>query len=163
FNNGSNSSPSYITGCVGGACGGTGRVRSERVLTHTIRSPFFTGPLRSPSRLQNTFAHESMMDEVAAHVRADPIEYRLRHLADERLGGVVTEATKAAKWEARPSPRPGRPATGIASGRGMSCVLYEGDNGYCALVAEVEVDQTTGRIGVKRFVAAQDCGPISSP
>jgi CO/xanthine dehydrogenase Mo-binding subunit len=45
----------------------------------------------------------------------------------------------------------------------MSCVLYEGDNGYCALVAEVEVDQASGRIAVKRFVAAQDCGPISSP
>jgi CO/xanthine dehydrogenase Mo-binding subunit len=45
----------------------------------------------------------------------------------------------------------------------MSAVLYEGDNGYCAVVAEVEVDQTSGRVAVKRFVAAQDCGPISSP
>jgi nicotinate dehydrogenase subunit B len=163
FNNGSNSSPSYITGCVGGSCGGTGAVKSERVLTHTIRSPFFTGPLRSPSRLQNTFAHESMMDEVASHVKADPVAYRLRHLSDPRLKDVVTAAAKAAKWEARPSPRPGQSSSGVASGRGMSCVLYEGDNGYCALVAEVEVDQASGRIAVKRFVAAQDCGPISSP
>ena len=45
----------------------------------------------------------------------------------------------------------------------MSTVLYEGDNGYCALVAEVEVDQATGGVAVKRFVAAQDCGPISTP
>jgi CO/xanthine dehydrogenase Mo-binding subunit len=45
----------------------------------------------------------------------------------------------------------------------MSCVLYEGDNGYCALVAEVRVDQATGRVTVTRFVAAQDCGPVSSP
>ncbi len=163
FNNGSNSSPSYITGCVGGTCGGTGVVKSERVLTHTIRSPFFTGPLRSPSRLQNTFAHESMMDEVASHVKADPVAYRLRHLSDPRLKDVVTAAATAAKWEARSSPQSGRPATGVASGRGLSCVLYEGDNGYCALVAEVEVDQGTGRIAVRRFVAAQDCGPISSP
>ena len=54
--------------------------RSERVLSHRVRSPFFTGPLRSPERLQNTFAHECFMDEIAAHVKADPVAYRLRHL-----------------------------------------------------------------------------------
>ena len=32
-----------------------------------------------------------------------------------------------------------------------------------SLVAEVDVDQTTGRVAVTRFVAAQDCGPISTP
>jgi CO/xanthine dehydrogenase Mo-binding subunit len=160
FNNGSNAAPSYVTGCVGGACGGTGIVKSERVLTHTIRSPFFTGPLRSPSRLQNTFAHESFMDEIAARVTADPVEYRLRHLRDPRLVDVVKVAAKAAGWETRPSPRP---AGARAGGRGIACVLYEGDNGYCALVAEVDVDRASGRIAVKRFVAAQDCGPISSP
>jgi nicotinate dehydrogenase subunit B len=163
FNNGSNAAPSYVTGCVGGTCGGTGVVKSERVRTHTIRSPFFTGPLRSPSRLQNTFAHESLMDEIAAQVKADPVAYRLRHLSDSRLKDVVAAAARAANWEARPSPKPNRPAAGLASGRGISTVLYEGDNGYCALVAEVDVDLATGRVAVKRFVAAQDCGPISTP
>ncbi len=42
-------------------------------------------------------------------------------------------------------------------------MLYEGDNGYVAIVAEVEVDQTTGVITVRRLVGAQDCGPISNP
>jgi nicotinate dehydrogenase subunit B len=42
-------------------------------------------------------------------------------------------------------------------------VLYEGDNGYCAMVAEVEVDRASGSIFVTRLVASQDCGPISSP
>jgi CO/xanthine dehydrogenase Mo-binding subunit len=163
FNNGSNAAPSYVAGCVGAACGGTGTVKSERVLTHTIRSPFFTGPLRSPSRLQNTFAHESFMDELAARVGADPVEFRLRHLRDKRLIEVVKAAASAARWETRPSPRSARPAEGRATGRGIACVLYEGDNGYCALVAEVDVDQSTGRIVVSRLVASQDCGPISSP
>ena len=45
----------------------------------------------------------------------------------------------------------------------MSCVLYEGDNGYCAMVADVDVDQDTGRVAVKRLVIANDCGPISNP
>ena len=66
FDNGSNAAPSYVAGCVGDGCGGTGAVKSERVLTHAVKSPFWTGPLRSPQRLQNTFAHECFMDEVAA-------------------------------------------------------------------------------------------------
>jgi CO/xanthine dehydrogenase Mo-binding subunit len=163
FNNGSNAVPSYVTGCVGTSCGGTGTVRSERVLTHVVASPFLTGPLRSPSRLQNTFAHECFMDEVAAHVKADPVEYRLRHLRDSRLIDVVRAAAKTSGWTPRPSPQPNILRTGIVSGRGVACVLYEGDNGYCAMVAEVEVDQATGSVHVKRFVMGHDCGPMSNP
>src|SRR5439155_18863499 len=85
FGNNSNAVPSYVTGCVGGRCGGTGTIASQRVLTHDVKSSFWTGPLRSPARLQNTFAHESFMDEIAAQVKADPVEYRLRHLSDPRL------------------------------------------------------------------------------
>jgi CO/xanthine dehydrogenase Mo-binding subunit len=163
FNNNSNAGPSYVTGCVGGHCRGAGTVKSERVLSHTIASPFFTGPLRSPSRLQNTFAHECMMDEVAAHVRADPVAYRVRHLSDARLSEVVTRAADAAHWDGRPSPRLNVQKTGVARGRGIACVAYEGDNGYSAMVADVDVDQATGAITLKRLVIAQDCGPISNP
>lgn len=163
LNNGSNTAPSYVAGCVGDVCNGTGTLRTERVLSHRVPSPFFTGPLRAPERLQNTFAHECFMDEVAAKVGADPVEYRLRHLHDPRLRAVVKAAGIAAKWDTRPSPRPNRPATGITSGRGIGCVLYEGDNGYVAMVAEVSVDQSTGVIAVTRLVGAQDCGPISNP
>jgi nicotinate dehydrogenase subunit B len=163
FNNGSNAVPSYVTGCDGPSCGGSGQVRSERVLTHTVGSPFFTGPLRSPSRLQNTFAHECFMDEVAAHVTADPVEYRLRHLRDPRLIDVIRAAAKASGWDPRPSPQRSIPPTGIASGRGIACVLYEGDNGYCAMVTEVEVDQATGSVRVRRIVMGHDCGPMSNP
>jgi CO/xanthine dehydrogenase Mo-binding subunit len=163
YNNGSNAVPSYVSGTIAGVSRGTGLVRSERVLTHVVRSPFFTGPLRSPSRLQNTFAHESFVDELAAAAGADPVQFRLRHLKDARLIEVVSAAAKAAGWETRPSPRGARGPTGLASGRGIAAVLYEGDNGYCALVAEASVDTATGRIQVTRLVAAQDCGPISSP
>src|SRR3979411_3429579 len=45
----------------------------------------------------------------------------------------------------------------------IACVAYEGDNGYVALIAEVEVDPASGRVQAKRFVAAEDCGPISNP
>ena len=163
FNNNSNGVPSYVAGRVGGVNGGTGTVKSERSLLHNTKSAFFTGPLRSPARLQNTFTHESFMDELAARVKADPVAYRLRHLSDERLSAVVKAAAKAANWDARPSPKPGNSRTGIATGRGISCVAYERDNGFAALVAEVEVHQDSGQIVVKRIVASNDCGPISNP
>jgi nicotinate dehydrogenase subunit B len=161
--NGSNAVPPYVAGCISGKCGGAGSIRSERVLAHTVKSPFFTGPLRSPLRLQNTFAHESFMDEISAYVKADPVAYRLQHLTEERIIDVVKAAAKAANWDARPSPKPGHALTGTVTGRGIACVAYEGDNGYAALIAEVEVDQTSGRVQVKHFVVAHDCGPISNP
>jgi nicotinate dehydrogenase subunit B len=163
FRNGSNAAPSYVSGRVAARAGGAGTIASERVLTHTVDSPFFTGPLRSPSRLQNTFAHESFIDEIAAHVKADPVAYRLRHLRDPRLKEVISAAAKAAHWEPRPSPNGRNARTGVAAGRGMSAVAYEGTNGYVAMVAEVEVDQTTGAIATKRLFLAQDCGPVSNP
>lgn len=163
YNNNANAVPSYVAGNVGGRDQGTGTVKSERVLTHTIESPFWTGPLRSPNRLQNTFAHECFLDELAAHTKADPVEYRLRHLRDPRLIAVVNEVAKAANWEVRPSPKPATRKTGVVTGRGMASVLYEGDNGYSALVAEVEVNQDTGSVVVKRFVVCNDVGPVSNP
>ena len=130
---------------------------------HAVVSPFFTAQLRSPQRLQNTFAHECFMDELAAKAKADPVEYRLRHLSDDRLSDVTKAAAKAANWETRPSPAPGTGTAGTAKGRGFSCVAYEGDNGFCALVADVEVNQDTGKVAVKRIFVSVDCGPISNP
>ena len=161
--NGSNAVPSYLAGCVGGECGGGGSIRSERVLMRSVASPLFTGPLRSPLRLQNTFAHECFMDEISAHVKADPVAYRLRHLSDPRIIAVVKAAAQKANWVARPSPERGHARAGVLSGRGIACVAYEGENGYAAAVAELEVDRATGRVQPKRFVVALDCGPISNP
>jgi CO/xanthine dehydrogenase Mo-binding subunit len=110
------------------------------------------------------------------------VAYRLRHLNHSRLSGAIQAAAKAANWQARPSPNsragsasqdPNRRAglaaqdlpgsNGTVSGRGIACVCYEGDNGYVAMVAEVDVTQNTGQVHVTRLVIAQDCGPISNP
>jgi CO/xanthine dehydrogenase Mo-binding subunit len=161
--NRNNAAPSYIAGCVNGKCNGGGTIRSERVLTHTFASPFFTGPLRSPLRIQFTFAHECFMDELCASVKADPVAFRLQHLSDERIIGAVKAAAQAAKWESRPSPKASASQTGTAIGRGIACVAYEGNNGYAAAVAEVSVDLASGLVTPKSFTVAIDCGPISNP
>ncbi|MCU1238319.1 MAG: putative isoquinoline 1-oxidoreductase subunit beta IorB, molybdoprotein [Candidatus Solibacter sp.] len=160
--NQSNAVPCYFAGCIDGNCGGGGMIRSERVLTHTVRSPFFTGPLRSPLRIQNAFANECFMDELCAQAKADPVAFRLQHLHDPRIIGVVQAAAKAAAWETRAA-APAVRKTGVVRGRGIACVDYEGGNGYAALVAEVTVNLETGVVRPVRFVAAVDCGPISNP
>jgi CO/xanthine dehydrogenase Mo-binding subunit len=163
YNNRSNAVPSYVAGCIGDECEGTGKIKTARVLAHNVKSHFPTGPLRSPQRLQNTFAHECFMDEVAKQAKMDPVDYRLRHLSDSRLIAVLNAAAKQANWQARPSPKSGTAKSGIVTGHGVACVSYEGDNGYCAMIVEVEVNQDSGSIAVKRIVAAGDCGPISNP
>ena|SRR5689334_10407304 len=161
--NRSNAAPSYIAGCVNGKCNGAGTIRSERVLTHTVASPFFTGPLRSPLRIQNTFAHECFMDELCARIKADPVAFRVQHLSDARLSDVVKAAAQAARWESRSSPKANATRTGTVTGRGIACVAYEGNNGYAAVVTEVSVDLESGRVTPKSFTVAVDCGPISNP
>jgi nicotinate dehydrogenase subunit B len=168
FRNQSNTVPSYFAGCIEGSCGGGGTIRRERALTHTVRSLFFTGPLRSPLRIQNTFANECFMDELCAQAKADAVDFRLRHLDNARVVGVIKAAAKAANWKTRNSPAPslaetGPGKTGVVSGRGIACVDYEGGNGYAALIAEVAVNLETGLVRPTRFVVALDCGPISNP
>lgn len=163
FRNNSNHAPPYFAGCIGDDCQGGGTIRSERVLTHSVRSPFFTGPLRSPLRIQNTFANECFMDELCAQAMADPVAFRLKHLVDPRMIGVLNAVAHASDWHPRPSQKPNSAPTRTVSGRGVACVNYEGDNGYVALVVYLDVDRETGVVHPKRFVVAVDCGPISNP
>jgi nicotinate dehydrogenase subunit B len=170
FSNNNNSACNYVTGVVGGnPPGGTGTVASQKVLSHVVASPFFTGPLRSPDRLQNTFANECFMDELAAAAGADPVQFRLRHLSDPRLIAVVNAGASAANWNPRPYPQGlnafsdfGLPV-GVKAGRGFACVLYEGDNGYTAMAVEILVDIATGIVTVTKITTAVETGPISSP
>jgi nicotinate dehydrogenase subunit B len=139
-----------------------GLVKHTRVIAKTVDSPFFTGPLRSPARIQNSFANESFIDELAYAANADPVEYRLRYLGDERLAHCVRVAAKAAGWDTRPSPKKASKGD-IATGRGMSAMQYEGIDGYAATVAEVEVNKRTGKVRVTRIVCSHDVGIIINP
>src|SRR5205823_14421618 len=61
------------------------------------------------------------------------------------------------------SPKPGNARTGVATGRGVACALYEGNNGYVAMVAEVSVDQDKGNITVTKVTTSIDTGPVINP
>src|ERR1700710_1602258 len=120
--------------------------------------------IRTPGRMQNTFANECFVDEVAAAANADPLEFRIRYTdpADKRGLEVLDRLGKLAKWERGPLPR--RDVSGIiARGRGVSYVKYELVRTYIGGVAGVEGDRTTGDIRVVRFYVVHDCGQIINP
>jgi CO/xanthine dehydrogenase Mo-binding subunit len=145
----SNSGPSYI-------------IPSQRLRSHTGQHSFMAGPLRSPNRMQNTWANESFMDELAHLANRDPVEFRLAHLNDTRLTDVIRLAAYMAGWESRPAAS--KIDTGrFKTGRGIAAMLYEGDNGYNAAVFQVTVDTKTGKVAVDEVWSAQDCGPALNP
>jgi CO/xanthine dehydrogenase Mo-binding subunit len=163
YSNLNNNVPPYVTGNVNGTNFGSGTIASQRVLNRVVAGPLWTAWLRSPDRLQNTFAHECFMDEIAASLKADPVQYRLRHVFDPRLIAVINSVAQKAMWETRPSPGYGGPFRRPGSGRGFSCVLHSGNNGYTAMVAEVVVDVQTGVIKVTKVTSSMDTGPVINP
>ncbi|HEY2424540.1 MAG TPA: molybdopterin cofactor-binding domain-containing protein [Pseudolabrys sp.] len=123
-------------------------------------SPLRTAHLRDPVGPQIHFASESFIDEVAAAVNADPIEFRLRHIKEPRDIAVIKAAAEAAKWETRASPRRDQSGSKV-SGRGIAYAQRNGTR--VAIVAEVDIDRSTGKIWARKFTVAHDCGQIINP
>jgi CO/xanthine dehydrogenase Mo-binding subunit len=123
-------------------------------------SPLRSSHLRDPVGPQIHFASESFIDEVAAAVNADPIEFRLRHIKEPRDVAVIKAAAEKAKWDTRPSPRRDQTGTKV-SGRGIAYAQRNGTR--VAIVAEVDIDRTTGKIWARKFTVAHDCGQIINP
>jgi nicotinate dehydrogenase subunit B len=135
-----------------------------RVNTRHIAEAFFrSSHLRSPGRIENSFANEGFMDELAAAAQADPAEFRLRYLKDPRAIEVVQAAMKLAGWQARPGPNPNAGSGPIVNGRGIAYLRYNNAITYVAAVAEVEVDTRSGEIRVTRVCASHDCGEMVNP
>jgi nicotinate dehydrogenase subunit B len=123
-------------------------------------SPLRSAHLRDPVGPQIHFASESFIDEVAAAVNADPIEFRLRHIKEPRDVAVIRAAAERAKWDTRPSPRRDQTGTEV-SGRGIAYAQRNGTR--VAIIAEVDIDRSTGRIFARKFTVAHDCGQIINP
>src|SRR6185312_4139588 len=125
-------------------------------------TPFRPSWIRTPGRMQNTYANECFMDELAAAASMDPLEFRRKYLDDKRGLELLERLAALAKWEKRPSPLKNASGT-VAKGRGVSYVKYELVRTYIGAVAEVEVDRRTGVIRVPKFTLVHDCGQIINP
>ncbi len=123
-------------------------------------SPLRSSHLRDPVGPQIHFASESFMDEVAHALGIDPIELRLRHVKDQRDIALIKAAAQKSGWESRPSPRKGQSGSTV-SGRGIGYATRNGTRS--AIVAEVEVDRSSGKIWARKVTVAHDCGQIINP
>jgi hypothetical protein len=134
-----------------------------QVNTRHIEQTFFRAShLRSPGRIENSFANESFMDELAFAAKADPAEFRLKHLSDPRAIAVIKAAMKASNWQSRSGININS-QDNILRGRGISYVRYNNAITYVATVAEVEVNRNTGKIRVSKLYIAHDCGQVVNP
>jgi len=141
------------------------RFSNVRTVCHRLETtPFTPSWIRTPGRMQNTYANESFMDEVAAAAGADPIDFRLKYIdpADTRGVECLQRVVALAKWEKRPSPLSGQTGD-VVRGRGVSYCKYELVRTYIAAVAEVEVSRPSGEIRCTRFYVVHDCGQIINP
>jgi CO/xanthine dehydrogenase Mo-binding subunit len=123
-------------------------------------SPLRVSHMRDPLGPELHFASESFIDEVAHAAGADPVAFRLRHIAhDARHSAVVKAVAERARWTGRPNPDRGK--GDIMRGRGAS---YTERNGtVVAMVADVEVERSSGRVWCRKFTVAHDCGQIINP
>jgi CO/xanthine dehydrogenase Mo-binding subunit len=123
--------------------------------------PLRTASLRSPGEPPRVFATESFIDELAAELRTDPVQFRLTYLKnDKRLTEVLRAVAEKSGWAERPSPAPALNGK-ILKGRGVA--INQRGGSIPAAVAEVEVDSATGKVRVTRVTMAFDCGLIINP
>jgi nicotinate dehydrogenase subunit B len=151
---------------VGGG-GDTYEFDNQRIVASAIPwikpdpTPLRTSPLRAPGDLARMFASESFMDELAAAQAADPLQFRLRYASNnKRATDALAAVAKLANWQARPAPAPVSSGN-IAAGRGVA--VSARSNSVVAVVAEVEVDKSSGEVTAKRVCVAHDCGLIINP
>ena len=142
-------------------------VDNQRIVANLINwrfaepHPLRTSQLRAPGDLSRCFATECMLDEIAADLKQDPVEFRLRHLSkDKRAAECLQAAADKAKWQKRAFPALITKGS-VVQGRGVALTRRSG--AYVATLVDVEVNKATGQVAVKRIVCSHDCGLIVNP
>ena len=124
------------------------------LVKHLVRDlPHRTSALRTLGAFANVFAAESFLDELAIAAGIDPLELRLRHLADSRGAACLRAAAD------RLGPVDDT-ADGV--GRGLAFARYKNTKAYAAVGVELTVD-AAARIRLVRAVIAGDAGHIVDP
>jgi isoquinoline 1-oxidoreductase beta subunit len=107
---------------------------------------------RSVGHTHTAFVMETLIDEMAAAARQDPIAYRLALLDSKhaRHRAVLTLVRERSGWD-KPPPK----------GHGRGVAVHESFGSVCAHVVEVSVQDK--RIRVHRVTSAIDCGTAVNP
>jgi CO/xanthine dehydrogenase Mo-binding subunit len=130
---------------------------------HPTESPLRQGSYRGLAATANHFARESHMDDLAAAVGLDPLEFRLKNLKNPRLRAVLQAAAEKFGW--------GKGKSTPDQGFGLACGLEKG--GYVATCAEIsivpseflgaEVTPAPPKVRIDRVVTAFECGAVVNP
>jgi nicotinate dehydrogenase subunit B len=128
----------------------------QAVTTHFVTEmPVRVSSLRGLGAYANVFSIESFMDELAHAAKADPVEYRLRHLQDPRAKAVILRAAETFGWAGF--------QRSAHHGRGLAFARYKNLATYCAVCLEVFVEPSTHAVRVVRAVIAADAGEVVNP
>jgi nicotinate dehydrogenase subunit B len=128
-------------------------VANKAIQFHPSDSPLRQGSYRALAATANTFARECIMNDLAAELKIDPLEFRLRNLKEERMINVLKGAAEKFGW-ADYKPAPGR-------GIGIACGTEKGS--FVATCAEIEFDRSNEEVKVLHAVTAFECGAIINP
>ena len=131
-------------------------IPNMRITHHFIAEmPLRVSALRALGAYANIFATESFADELALAAKADPVEFRLKHLDDPRAQDVIRSAADRFGWSAFQRAR--------NRGRGFAFARYKNLAAYCAIAMDVEVERETGEVKIGRVVVAVDSGDAVNP
>jgi nicotinate dehydrogenase subunit B len=125
-------------------------IPNKRIQFHSTDSPLRQGSYRGLAATANHYVREMHMDAIARALGVDAVEFRLKHLKDERMGAVLTAAAQKIGW---PKPSAAGRALGIACGTEKAS--------YVATAAEVS--KAPGGFKVERLVVVFECGAIVNP
>ncbi len=131
------------------------RVPHRRHRYQPARPPLSQGSYRALAATANNFARESHIDEIAAALGADPVEFRLRHLDDERVRAALERVAAEVGW-----PRDGDSAGASRAATGVAIGFEKGGRVATAATVEIGAD---GALRLLRLVTAVDCGAVVHP
>lgn len=114
------------------------------------------GYWRSVGHSFTAFYVESFMDELAVRAKADPLDFRLKHLnGSPRHAAVLQAVAERANWG-----KPLKTVSGASRGRGIA--VHESFKSIVAQVVEVTWSDKDG-LTVDRVVCGIDCGQVIHP
>jgi CO/xanthine dehydrogenase Mo-binding subunit len=125
-------------------------IATKSTVFHQVNSPLRQGSYRALASTANHYAREMHMDTVARALNVDAVEFRMRHLKDERIRAVLQAAAKKVGW-----PK----ASQAGRALGIACGTEKG--GYIGTAAEVS--RKGDGFKVERIAIAFECGAILNP
>jgi isoquinoline 1-oxidoreductase len=125
-------------------------IPNQSILFNESDSPLRQGSYRALAATANHYAREMHMDAVARALGVDAVEFRLRHLKDDRVRAALKAAAEKIGW-----PKPSAPGRYL----GVACGTEKG--GYIGTAAEVS--KTGDGFRVERIAIAFECGAIVNP